>query len=209
MMASVSQTIASIPRMFPPPRGRQTNQEAALIRQILDSHKELFGTLLEPHRSALIRTVRARMRNDSESEDIVQQAILKAFTQLRQFRFEASFRTWLLQIAINEVLLWYRKRTNSPFEVVDQLTLARLQVADQSASPLKECERCERAGLVHRTLARLPEKYQVIIRLRDLEDRSVLETAQLLRLTTATVRTRHRRARLIMGRSLAPALRLN
>ena len=82
---------------------RSHAEETVLIGQILVGRKELFDDLLEPHLTSLFRFVRSRMGSDSEAEDVIQVTILKAFTHLAKFRFEASFRSWLIRIAINEV----------------------------------------------------------------------------------------------------------
>jgi RNA polymerase sigma-70 factor (ECF subfamily) len=181
---------------------RSSQEESLLIGQILEGRKDLFGDLLQPHLTAVLRLVRAKMRNDSEADDVIQQTILKAFTRLEQFRFEASFKTWLIRIAIREVLQWRRSRAPTRFLALDQFALAQLQVTDQAASPLKQCECRETVGLFHRALARLPQKYRVMIHLRDLEGFSISETARLLHLSVPAAKTRHRRARLQMVRFL-------
>ena len=186
---------------------RSHAEETVLIGQILVGRKELFDDLLEPHFTSLFRFVRSRMGSDSEAEDVIQVTILKAFTHLAKFRFEASFRSWLIRIAINEVAQCHRKRQSSRFLVLNQSALAQLQVADQGASPLKQCERRETVALFHTALARLPERYQILIRLRDLEDLSISEVAQQLCLSVPAVKTRHKRARLKMVNFLMPILR--
>ena len=178
--------------------------EGQLIAQIVAGRKDLFTALIEPHRAPLFRLIRAKVGNDSESDDVIQQTIFKAFTRLGQFRFEASFRTWLIRIALNEVVQWHRKRLSTRLLVLDNSALAQLPIADQAASPLKQCERREAAGLLRKAYAMLPEKYQVMIRLRDLEHLSIAEVAQQLSMSVAAVKTRHRRARLQMVNLLAP-----
>ena len=185
-------------------RVRSSQEEALMIGQVLEGRQDLFCDLLRPHLPVLSRVVRAKMRNDPEAEDVVQQIVLKVFASLDRFRFEASFRTWLTRIAINEVLQWHRGHVASRFLALDQSALAQLQIVDQAFSPLKEYERGETARLVRGALAKLPEDYQVMIRLRDLEGRSVAETARLLRLSVPAAKTRHYRARLQMLRFLAP-----
>ena len=182
---------------------REVNQEEIrLVCKVLEGRKDLFDDLLQPHLTALFRFVRAKMRHDPEADDVIQSTMLKAYLRLEQFRFEASFRTWLTAIALNEILQWHRKRVGSRLLTVRPMTLSQLPIADQGASPLRECQRLELAALLHRALGKLPEKYQHVIRLRDLQDLSLSETAAMLRLSIATVKTRHRRARLQMQRFL-------
>lgn len=85
-----------------PTRHETRTDEIALIHNIVGGQRDLFGDLIAPHLAALSRVVRTKLEADLEVEDIFQQAALKALTHLAQFRFEAGFRTWLIQIAINE-----------------------------------------------------------------------------------------------------------
>jgi RNA polymerase sigma factor (sigma-70 family) len=176
-----------------PSRNETVTEEAALIRKIVGGQPDLFGDLIAPHLTPLLRTVRITMGGDAEADDIVQQTVLKAFTRLAQFRFEAGFRTWLIQIGLNETRQWWRKHTSSPF--VEFTPAAELLFADQSDSPLIECQRSETSAQVTAALARLPEKYRNVIVLRDLEGLRVSEVAVRLGLTIPAVKTRHRRAR--------------
>src|SRR5579872_7135637 len=203
-MGTVVRTLVSLsPTAVPRTGGPSSPEEARLIGAVLAGRTDLFVDLLRPHLTVLFRVVRAKMKNDSEADDIVQTSILKALTRLEQFRFDASFRAWLMGIAIHEVLQWHRRQRHSRLLTLDHPAMAQLQVADSSASPFKECQRRETAGLCHRTITKLPEKYQVIVRMRDLQELSIVETAQLLRLSVSAVKTRHRRARLQMMRFLA------
>jgi RNA polymerase sigma-70 factor (ECF subfamily) len=196
------------PTLLPTARRYQpSREEGRLIAQILEGRRDLFGDLLHPHLTDLFRLVRVRMRYGPEADDVIQTTIVKAFTRLEQFHFEASFRCWLMGIAIHEVLQWHRRRAPARLLMLDPAALAQLQVPDKTASPLADCERREMAVFLHRALARLPEKYQAVIRLRDLEELSVRETAQLLQLSIPAVKTRHRRARLEMLRFLAATRR--
>jgi len=188
--------------------GYQSSQEEArLICEVLEGRKDLFGDLLQPHLTSLLHFVRAKMRYDAEADDIIQTTVLKALTRLDQFRFEATFRTWLMAIALKEIQDWRRRRVHSRFVILDPAALSQLPIADQGASPLRECQRRETVGLFHTALDQLPEKYQLVIRLRDLEDLSLCEIAQKLRLSVPAVKSRHHRARLQIVRFLAATQR--
>jgi RNA polymerase sigma factor (sigma-70 family) len=128
--------------------GYQSSQEEArLICEVLEGRKDLFGDLLQPHLTSLLHFVRAKMRYDSEADDIIQTTVLKALTRLDQFRFEATFRTWLMAIALKEIQDWRRRRVHSRFVILDPAALSQLPIADQGASPLRECQRRETVGL--------------------------------------------------------------
>jgi RNA polymerase sigma-70 factor (ECF subfamily) len=179
-------------------------EEGVLIRKILRGRRDLFGDLIAPHLTPLLRFVTARIGDRADVEDIVQQTALKAFTHLDQFRFEARFSTWLIRIGLNEARLWQRKCASSRLSTLDFPTLTQLPVADQRHSPLVECQRSEASVRLRTALAWLPEKYRIVVLLRDLEDLSISEVAQRLGLTIPAVKTRHMRARQKMAKFLRP-----
>jgi RNA polymerase sigma-70 factor (ECF subfamily) len=140
------------------------------------------------------------LQSESEAEDVVQQSIFLAFRHLRQFRREASFKTWLRAIAINEVLRLLQSRTVAHLPLHESFAAG---LADPASSPHIQCEQRERAEQLHEALTRLPEKYRLMIQMRDLRELSIDETARSLSLTSSAVRTRHHRARKLLIRSLA------
>ena len=183
-------------------RNETGTDEVALIRKIVGGERDLFGELIAPHLTPLLRIVRATIGGDPEVEDIVQQTALKAFTHLAQFRFEAGFRTWLLRIGLNEARQWRRKCGSSRMVGLAPLPLSELPIADKNHSPLNEYQRRETGAQLRAALVRLPEKYRSVILLRDIEDLSISEVAGRLGLTVPAVKTRHRRARQKVAGSL-------
>jgi RNA polymerase sigma-70 factor (ECF subfamily) len=182
---------------------RGENREALLIRQILAGRRDLFGDLIEPHLKAVWRAVRAKMGNDPDIDDVAQQAVVKAFTHLEQFRFEGGFRTWLIRIAYNEVIQNWRKRFTSRAVAMEPSALAAVLVADPKDGPFNLCVRSQTAGLLQTAVAALPEPYRLVVRMRDFEERSISEVAEALSLTASAVKTRHHRARLRMAKILS------
>ena len=199
-MGTVTYTLEQAP---PIPAIRGGHRETLLIREILAGRRDLFDDLIEPHLGAVRRAVRARMGNDPDTDDVAQQAVFKAFTHLEQFRYDGGFRTWLIRIALNEVIQNWRKRVASRSVAMEPVTLAAVTVADPKDSPLNLCMRRQTARLLQTALATLPERYRLVIRMRDFEERSVAEVAEALSLTTAAVKTRHHRARRLMAAILS------
>jgi RNA polymerase sigma-70 factor, ECF subfamily len=191
-------TLDNVP---PIPEVRGEHREALLIRHILAGRRDLFGDLIEPHLKPVWRAVRAKMGNDPDIDDVAQQAVFKAFTHLEQFRFEGSFRTWLIRIALNEVIQNWRKRLASRSVVMEPSAIAA--VSDPKDSPFNLCVRSQAARLLQTALATLPEPYRLVVRMRDFEQRSISEVADALRLTVSAVKTRHHRARLKMATILS------
>jgi len=159
--------------------------------------------LFAPHLKPLIHTLRATIGANVEIEDILQQTALKALTHLDQFRFEASFRTWLVRIALNEARQSQRKWASSRLLAVDPTTLTLLPVKDERLSPWVEYQRTEARVRLRAALTLLPEKYRIIMLLRDLHGFTISEVARQLGLTIAAVKTRHLRARRKMAKFLS------
>jgi RNA polymerase sigma-70 factor (ECF subfamily) len=178
-----------------PPRAT----EEFVIGNAFRGRDDAFTDLIQPHLTSLNRFARIRLRSDPDAEDIVQQAILAALRHRQQFRGEASFKTWLIAIASNEVSHW--RRTAAKARPLQECRAATLQ--DPAHAPDVQFQRRQEIERLHQALTRLPEKYRRMIQLRDLRELSVAETARSLSLTTAAVRTRHHRARKLLVRSFA------
>ena len=170
-----------------------------LIDSVLEGRTDAFVDLVGPHLAPLTRFARMRLRNDSEAEDVVQQAVLQAFHNLGQFRREASFMTWLSRITSNEVIHLRRDKATAAVKPLPGNVAERL--ADPAAPADMQLQRRQETERLRRALTRLPEKYRTIIELRDLRELSVAATARSLSLTVANVKTRHHRARKLLLRS--------
>ena len=171
-----------------------------LIDSVLEGRTDAFGDLVAPHLGSLTRFARMRLRNDAEAEEVVQQAVVRAFSSLGQFRREASFKTWLSKIASNEVIHLRRGRAIAAVMPLRATWADRL--ADPCCLPDVQIQQRQERERLHRALTRLPEKYRLIIQLRDLRELSIAATARSLSLSIAAVKTRHHRARKLLLRSL-------
>src|SRR6266487_1485033 len=97
----------------------QGNEEE-LIRRIRDGEDSLFYELIRPYERRVYATAFNILRNQADAEDVAQEAVLKAFRHIRQFRAEARFSTWLLQITVNEARMRLRRdRSNVIEPIVD------------------------------------------------------------------------------------------
>jgi len=181
--------------------GVPASNEAGLIRQIIRGRKDLFGDLIQPHVKPLLHIIRNKIDSHQDAEDIAQQATLKALKHLEQFRFEASFRTWLLGIGLNEARQWQRKRCTCQ-RLMERSASVELEPAADSPSPYLHVERAENVKRLRGAVAMLPEKYRSVLILRDFEELSIAEVASRLALTISAVKTRHQRARLKVAQLL-------
>jgi len=179
--------------------------EGLLIDRTLQGRADSFGELVEPYLTSLNRIARKRLRSESEAEDVVQQSVLQALCHLRQFRREASFKTWLCAIAIHEVSQLRRGRAVAQVRPLHESHAATL--AHPLCSPDLQFQQTQEVERLYQALTRLPKKYRLLIQLRDLDELSIAETARSLSLTVEAVKTRHHRARKLLGRSLQPRRR--
>ena len=193
------------------PAGAGDEREQALIARIRNGETSLFATLVKPYERRVYVTALALLRNEADAEDVAQEAILKAFAHLRQFRGESRFSTWLIQITVNEARMRQRKQHADLFEPIGEAdgedgTYTPRDFADWREIPSEALERSELRTLLAKALASLGQKYREVFLLRDMEHMSIEETAQALGISVASVKTRLLRARLMLRDLLAPSL---
>jgi RNA polymerase sigma-70 factor, ECF subfamily len=187
------------------------DSEASLINRICDGEASLFALLVKPYERRVYVTALTLLRNDADAQDVAQEAILKAFANLRQFRGESLFSTWLIQITVNEARMRQRKQHAELFEPIAGLqdeegAYTPRDFADWREIPSEALERSEIRTLLAKALSSLAQKYREVFVLRDVEQMSIEETAQVLNISIASVKTRLLRARLMLRDMLAPKL---
>jgi RNA polymerase sigma-70 factor (ECF subfamily) len=171
--------------------------EKQLVGRVLAGETELFATLIQPCDKRIRMLVGYSLGNRAETDDIAQEVRFKAFKYLHQFRHQASFRTWVSRIAMNEVRQFLRNRSLSMTRSLDSdADPAHKDVAGTETSAHDLAQRTELSSTVRRAIRMLPEKMQAVLILRDLEELTNQEAAQRLGLTTTAAKTRHFRARL-------------
>jgi RNA polymerase sigma-70 factor (ECF subfamily) len=159
-----------------------------------------FRTIMQRHNRRLYRMARSVVLNDSEAEDVVQEAYIRAFINLDQFRGDSSLATWLSRIVLNEALGRLRRRrpivdlgtieNRAPSQVI---SFPAAQLDPERAIAQREIQR-----LVEQAIDDLPEAFRIVLVARIIEDMSIEETAELFGLRAETVRTRLHRARALL-----------
>jgi len=191
------------------PAPQRANDEE-LIRRIQAGEKELFYELIQPYERSVYLAAFGILGNEADAEESAQEAVLKALSHLGQFRAEAKFSTWLIQIAINEARMRRRRDRKPLYDSIDagqeteEGDYVPMDLADWREIPSEAVERRELREALARALAALKTQYREVFMLRDVEKRSIAETAELLGVTAATVKMRLLRARLQMRDALAP-----
>jgi RNA polymerase sigma-70 factor, ECF subfamily len=173
--------------------------DSVLINLVLTGNTECFAVLMDRHLAAVRRRIRGMTRCTSDTDDIMQEIQLKIWRRLGSYRSEASFRTWMTRVAINEALQFYRKANRLPL-VHDSTELTEL--TSPSESPLQACVRAELTERLKAAVERLPAKYKQVVVLHNLQELSLQETAQELRATTPAVKTQLFRAKAALSKAL-------
>jgi RNA polymerase sigma-70 factor (ECF subfamily) len=186
--------------------------EGELIRRVCQGDKEAFYGLVRPYERAVYVAAVSILNNPADAEEVAQEAVLKAFTHLAEFRAEAKFSTWLIQITINEARSRLRKDRRHLYESIDEARTdeegdySPKDFADWREIPSEALKRDELRNALKRALATLPLKYREVFILRDIQNLSIEETAEVLEISEGNVKTRLLRARLQMRDALAPGI---
>jgi len=187
-------------------------RDGELIARILAGERELFHELVRPYEKSVYHATFSILQNEQDAEDAAQEAVLKALKNLRNFRAESKFSTWLISIAINEARARLRHARVLKFESVDETApdeeggFTPNVISDWREVPLEALERKELRELLQKAISSLPEIYREVLLLRDVEEVNIADTAEALGVSTGVVKTRLLRARLMMQKILAPQL---
>jgi RNA polymerase sigma-70 factor (ECF subfamily) len=180
-------------------------EDRTLIEMALAGQSECFSALMDRHVTAVRRCITSIVRNTSDVDDLVQDTFLKAWARLCTFRFEASFRTWITRVAVNESLASYRRQRSRP----SCSTPENLEAfPSHCESPEEALARSEIRLTVHAAIARLPGKYRDVLTLCDLEQLGAEETAGRLKSSIPLVKTRLFRARRMLSAALHRSARM-
>jgi RNA polymerase sigma-70 factor (ECF subfamily) len=187
------------------PAVADTDDEAKLVAGARRGEARCFEALMNRYERKIFRLAKNLTQNDSDAEDVMQEAFLKAFEHLGEFQGNSRFYTWLVRITINQGLMKLRKRRTNhvsldePIET-EEHSLPR-EIEDWGPSPE------ELSVMLSAAIADLHPALRVVFQLRDIEDLSIKETAKLLGISVSAVKSRLLRARLKLREKLNRFLR--
>lgn len=184
--------------------------EAALLSRVAANDVAAFETLMRRHNGRLFRIARSILKDDQDAEDALQEAYLDAYRHSATFRGDAQVSTWLTRIVINQSLMRLRRQKRDreilmfPSQEPGEPAAPIEEPADTAAeSPAASTLRAEVRRLIEQRVDELPAAFRTVFVMRDVEEMSVQETADLLGIPAATVRTRLFRARALLREALA------
>lgn len=189
----------------------ERDADAKLVARVQQGDKQAFDLLVIKYQRKILRLLSRMIRDQSDIEDVMQEAFIKAYRALPQFRGESAFYTWLYRIAINTARNWMAsqgRRPSSPnnnqsedgetFDEIDNLT--------DNNTPESVLASQEIAATVNETIQELPEELRTAIVLREIEGLSYEEISQAMNCPIGTVRSRIFRAREAIAAKLRPML---
>ena len=167
--------------------------EIQLIDQALKGDRSAFAQLVELNQGRLFASMIQVTGSPDEAEEVVQDAFIRAFVKLDTFQRNSQFFTWLYRIAFNSALTRRRRRKNRVSLDHARETVG-LEIADDGDGVDEPMLRQERVVLVRQALAQLTEEHRSILVLREMEDQSYENIAEILEISIGTVRSRLCRA---------------
>ena len=185
------------------------DQDYELIKAIKAGRNDLFAELVQRYERQLYYFGLKMCAEPRDAEDVVQETFLNAFKYLGDFRYETKFKNWLYRIATSNCI---KKRRKSKFAPERELSLEEFMPQDEAAVdlqmpawatlPLDQVLNEELGRTLKQAIVEVPEKYRVVLVLRDIEGFSTEERAQILNLTPANIKVRLHRARLFLREKL-------
>ena len=187
--------------------------ENELVCRVRAGERELFYKLVAPHERRVYVIAHSILRSQTEAEDCVQDAVLKALRHLDQFRGNSGFGSWLVRITINEAKMRLRKLRPQLYESLDKIDgheeggYIPRTLGDWREIPSEALERKEVREMLVNAVESLSEIYKEVFVLRDVEGNDVATTAEILGISEVAVKTRLLRARLQLRDILAPLIK--
>jgi RNA polymerase sigma-70 factor (ECF subfamily) len=184
---------------------KAVDQDTLLVEAIQAGHSEKFTQLVERYDKALFRFGYKICGNEDEAEELVQDTFLNVLRYLKDFRHETKFRNWLYRIAVSACQKRHRRSKFAPGRELsldeflpNEEQAAALQPPLWASKPLDQVLNEELGRLLNEGIGNLPDKYKIVLVLRDVENFSTKETARILNLSPANIKVRLHRARLFL-----------
>ncbi len=185
--------------------------DAELVARVKAGDKQAFDLLVLKYQRKIMRLLSRMIRDQAEVEDVAQEAFIKAYRALPQFRGDSAFYTWLYRIAINTARNWLssnsrRPSTPSSYENEDGETFDEMDNLTDNTTPESELASRQIAQTVNKAIEDLPEDLRTAIVLREIEGMSYEDIAQSMNCPIGTVRSRIFRAREAIATKLRPMM---
>lgn len=179
-------------------------EEKELVKLSKEGDEEAFAALVKQYKRKVFNLAFSLTRDAETSDDLAQEAFIKAYFALPGFRLRSEFGTWLYRITINHVRDYLRKKGRMNKMLLEGIRENLLVKEDDMEKKEKDRVKEQRRNLLHQCLQVLPEKYKVIITLRDIQGFSYEKIAEILKIAPGTVDSRLHRARKMLRKKIEP-----
>jgi RNA polymerase sigma-70 factor (ECF subfamily) len=181
--------------------GEMSDEE--VVQRVRAGETGLFEVIMRRYNQRLYRVTRSILGNDSEAEDVTQDAYVRSYTHLEQFDGRARFSTWLTKIAVHEALARLRKRRKLvEIDAASEATEEKMNLESKAPSPEQEVLNQTMKVVLETAIDRLPQTYRSVFMLREVEGMNTAETAKCLDLSEETVKVRLHRARSLLRKHI-------
>jgi RNA polymerase sigma-70 factor, ECF subfamily len=179
-------------------------EDKQLVRLAQEGSPEAYEELVTKYQSKVYSMALSFTRNREAADDLAQEVFLKAYLALPKFHGKSEFGTWLYRISINHIRDYLRKKGRAKEVSLDDVAEVSFSDREQAERAEMEKETESRRALVRTFVQGLPEKYRIILTLRDIQGLPYEDISRVLRLSPGTVDSRLHRARRMLRVKLAP-----
>ncbi len=184
----------------------QKPSDSELVKKAKRGDQAAFGELVRRYESKIYRLARRMTSTDQDAEDVVQEAFIKAYRSLGEFKEKSKFSTWLYRITVNLSLMKLRRRRPEVISLDQRVPTEdgdmAMEIEDRRADPLRKLIEKERSRILDMAIDSLSPSYRAVFVLRHVEGFSTQETARILKTSVAAVKSRLHRARLALQEKL-------
>lgn len=186
--------------------------EAVLIAELQAGSDDAYDYILSLYRNPVYRLVSHILGNEYDAADVLQNVFIKVVRGISQFHGQSSLKTWMYRIAVREALNyrrgWFRRHLHEPFSLDEDSAEPVMALAEKPDlnNPYETLQQVERQQLVKAALDALPVLYRTVLVLREIEELSYEEIAQVLSIADGTVKSRLMRGRELLRRRLSSVL---
>jgi RNA polymerase sigma-70 factor (ECF subfamily) len=181
-------------------------EEKQLVRLAQEGSPAAFEELVAKFQPKVFSMALSFTRNREAADDLAQEIFLKAYLALPRFHGKSEFGTWLYRISVNHIKDFLRKKGRAKEVSLDDVPEISFSDREQAEKAEQERETESRRTLVQKFVQTLPEKYRVILTLRDIQGQPYEEISRILKLSPGTVDSRLHRARRMLRTKLSPYL---
>jgi len=179
--------------------------DTELVRKAQADDDRAFGELVSRYESKVFSLALKMLRNPEDAEDVLQDTFLRAYRGIKSFQGTSTFSTWIYRITANSALMRLRKKQLPTVSIEDQEeNETPVSVVDWTPGPVEQLLNSELRKVMEEAIEGLPPEFRQVFILRDVEELSNADVAEILDLSVAAVKSRLHRARLKVRNRLAP-----